>query len=173
MEFDMNKSLQILERTPLVVEILLRGLDEDWTHHNEGGETWSAYDVTGHFVVAEKTNWIPRIKAIVDDIPVHRFPPFNRFGQFEGSKGKSLDDLIEEFKSLRKQNILQLKNILTDETLLDLTGVHPEFGEVTLRQLLSTWVVHDFTHLSQIIRVMAKQYKDAVGPWAAYLSVVK
>jgi hypothetical protein len=173
MQFDMNKSLQILERTPQVVEVLLKGLDEEWIINNEGGDTWSPYDVAGHFVIAEKTNWIPRIKAITDADTNKRFPPFDRFAMFEDSKGKSLNDLIEEFKLLRKQNVLQLKSIVTNETLLDKTGIHPEFGTVTLRQLLSTWVVHDFTHLSQIIRVMAKQYKEATGPWAAYLSVVK
>lgn len=173
MKFDMNKSLQILERTPPVVEVLLNGLDEQWIVNNEGGNTWSPYDVVGHLVIAEKTNWIPRIKAITDTDSNKKFPPFDRFGMFEDSKGKSLDDLIEEFKRLRKQNILQLKSIVTNETLLDKTGIHPEFGSVTLRQLLSTWVVHDFTHLSQIIRVMAKQYKEAIGPWAAYLSVIK
>jgi len=114
MEFDLNKSIQILERTPFVVETLLKGLDKEWIINNEGGETWSPYDVAGHFVVAEKTNWIPRIKVIVDDVANRRFPPFNRFGQFEDSKGKSLDDLIEEFKSLRKQNVALLKNILRD-----------------------------------------------------------
>jgi len=173
MEFDINKSLQILERTPLVLEVLLKNLDAEWIMNNEGGETWSPYVVTGHFVFAEKTNWIPRIKAIVYNEFDNKFPPFNRFGQFEDSKGKSLDDLIEEFKTWRKQNIILLKNILNDEELLNKTGIHPEFGEVTLRQLLATWVVHDFTHLSQIIRVMAKQYKEAIGPWVAYLSVVK
>jgi hypothetical protein len=173
MEFDINKALQILERTPFVVETLLKGLDDEWITNNEGEETWSAYIVTGHFVFAEKTNWIPRVKAIVYKNPDNKFPPFNRFGQFEDSKGKSLDELIEEFKTLRKQNIAELKNILINEPLLDETGIHPEFGEVTLRQLLSTWVVHDFTHLSQIIRVMAKQYKEAVGPWSAFLSVLK
>lgn len=173
MEFDINKSFQILERTPFVIEILLKGLDDEWIMNNEGGETWSPYVVTGHFVYAEKTNWIPRIKAIVDKSGDNKFPAFNRFGQFEDSKGKTLDELIEEFKTLRKQNLIQLKNILTDDILLDKTGIHPEFGAVTLRQLLSTWVVHDFTHLSQIIRVMAKQYKEAIGPWSAYLSVVK
>lgn len=173
MEFDIKKSLQILERTPSVIETLLKGLDEEWIMNNEGGETWSPYIVTGHFVFAEKTNWIPRIRAIVYKEFDNKFPPFNRFGQFEDSKGKSLDDLIEEFKTLRRQNITQLKNVLTNEKLFDETGIHPEFGAVTLRQLLSTWVVHDFTHLSQIIRIMAKQYKEAIGPWVAYLSVVK
>jgi hypothetical protein len=173
MEFDINKAIQILERTPFVIDVLLKGLDKEWIINNEGGKTWSPYDVVGHFVIAEKTNWIPRIKAIVDDVGDHKFPPFDRFGQFEDSKGKSLDDLIEEFKSLRGQNIAYLKNVLTEGSLLDKTGIHPEFGTVTFRQLLSTWVVHDFTHLSQIIRVMAGQYKEAVGPWAAYLSVLK
>lgn len=173
MKFNINKSLQILNRTPAVIEVLLKDLDEEWIINNEGGETWSPFIVTGHLVYAEKTNWIPRVKAIVDEQSDRKFPLFNRFGQFEDSKGKSLDDLIEEFKNLRKENISILKNIITDETLLDKRGIHPEFGEVELRQLLSTWVVHDLAHLSQITRVMAKQYKEAIGPWTAYFSVVQ
>jgi hypothetical protein len=173
MEFDINKSLQILERTPKVVEVLLKDLDKDWIINTEGGETWNPYTVLGHLVWADKTDWMPRIKVMVDGASDHRFPPFDRFGQFEDSKGKSIDDLINEFKDLRKQNIEDLKNIVCDESVFDRTGIHPEFGEVTLQQLLATWVVHDFTHLSQIVRVMAKQYKDAVGPWKAYLSVLK
>jgi hypothetical protein len=173
MKFEIDKSIQILERTPQVIDSLLKGLDEEWIINNEGGETWSPYIVTAHLVYAEKTNWIPRVKAIVDEHSDKKFPPFNRLGQVEDSKGKSLDDLIASFKDLRKQNIAALKNILSDEKLLDLTGIHPELGEVTLRQLISTWVVHDLAHLSQITRVMAKQYKEAIGPWAAYISVVR
>ena len=173
MKFDLNKSLQILSRTPLVVEALLKDLDEEWIINNEGGETWSPYVITGHLVYAEKTNWIPRVKAIVDEHSDRKFPPFNRLGQIEDSKGKSLDELITEFKILRNQNIAELKNIIHDETLLNKKGIHPEFGEVELRQLLATWTVHDLAHLSQITRVMAKQYKEAIGPWAAYISIVR
>jgi hypothetical protein len=173
MEFEINRSLQVLERTPRVIEALLKDLDEEWIINNEGGDTWSPYIVTAHLVYADKTNWIPRVKAIVDEGSDKKFPPFNRLGQIEDSKGKSLEDLIASFKDLRKQNIATLKNILSDEKSLDLTGIHPEFGEVTLRQLISTWVVHDLAHVSQIVRVMAKQYKEAIGPWAAYISVVR
>jgi hypothetical protein len=173
MKFEIDKSLQILERTPAVIEVLLKDLDEEWIIGNEGGETWSPYIVTGHLVYAEKTNWIPRVKAIVDEHSDKKFPPFNRFGQFGDSKGKTLNDLIKEFKNLRQQNIGVLKNIMTNEELLDKKGIHPEFGEATLRQLLSTWVVHDLAHLSQITRVMAKQHKEEIGPWVAYISVVR
>src|SRR5437762_1547833 len=115
MKFEMNRSIQILSRTPAVIEVLLKGLDEEWVINNEGGETWSPYIVTGHLVYAEKTNWIPRVKTIIDEHSDKKFPPFNRFGQFEDSKGKSIDDLIMEFNTLRKESIATLKNIITDE----------------------------------------------------------
>jgi|SRR6185312_7275644 len=172
MEFDIDKSIEILERTPRVVEDLLKGLSDDWTMHNEGGDTWSPYDVVGHLIHAEKTDWVPRMDKILLDGD-KKFEAFDRFAQFKDSKGKSLSILISEFKILRKESIatLRRKNITSDDLMKK--GIHPAFGEVTLRQLLSTWVVHDFTHIAQIVRVMAKQYKEETGPWIEYLGVLK
>ena len=173
MQFSLTKSLEILERTPLVLETLLSGLSDDWTLSNEGGETWSAYDVLGHLIHGENTDWIQRMEIILDENGDKKFKPFDRFAQFEESKGKSLMDLIAEFKSARNRNLDILKQMNLQESDLDKTGIHPAFGTVTLRQLLSTYVVHDLNHLAQICRVIAKQYREDVGPWVEYLRILK
>lgn len=172
MEFDIDRSIEILERTPHVLEDLLKGLSDDWTMYNEGGDTWSPYDVVGHLIHAEKVNWVARMDRILLD-GNNRFEQFDRLAQFKESKGKSLSTLLAEFKILRKESIVTLrrKNITSADLMKK--GIHPAFGEVTLRQLLSAWVVHDFTHLAQIVRVMAKQYKEETGPWIEFLSVLK
>jgi hypothetical protein len=172
MNFDINKSIEILERTPSVIEAMLSGISEEWITNNEGRDTWSPYDVVGHLIHGEKTDWIIRMEIILSDNEDKKIQSFDRFAQFEESKGKSLQMLIEEFKMLRKQNIikLRLKKIESSDLLKE--GIHPDFGKVTLKQLLSTWVVHDLNHITQIARVMAKQYKAEVGPWVAYLSVL-
>lgn len=173
MNFSVDKALELLERTPDVLNHLLAGLAPEWTHRNEGGDTWSAYDVIGHLIHGDKTDWLPRIELIKSDNADKTFATFDRFAQFENSKGKSLAQLLEEFTVLRKECIVRLRklNISTEDFLK--TGVHPHFGEVTLSQLLSTWVVHDLDHISQIARVMAKQYKEEVGPWIEYLKVLR
>lgn len=173
MRFSVEKSLEILERTPGVLDTLLHGLDSDWTSVNEGGETWSVYDVIGHLIHGEKTDWIPRAEIILSDRTGKIFEPFDRFAQFEESAGKSLAGLLDEFRGLRNQNIqiLRSKELSTDQFIQ--TGIHPALGEVTLAQLLATWVVHDLNHIAQITRVMAKQYKDEVGPWIAYLGILQ
>jgi uncharacterized damage-inducible protein DinB len=173
MNFSIEKSIEILERTPDALSSLLQGLSEEWTTANEGGETWSAYDIVGHLVYCEKANWVPRMELILSDQPDKTFTSFNRLGQFEESKGKTLGDLLQEFKVLREENIalLRSKNLTDDE--LTSKGIHPNFGEVTLTQLLATWTVHDLSHTAQISRVMAKQYKEAVGPWVEFLRVLK
>ena len=172
MNFDINKSIEILERTPSVIETMLSSISEEWTTNNEGGDSWSPYDIVGHLIHGEKTDWIIRMEIILSDKEDKKIQSFDRFAQFEESKGKSLQMLIEEFKMLRKQNIikLRLKKIESSDLLKE--GIHPDFGKVTLKQLLSTWVVHDLNHITQIARVMAKQYKAEVGPWVAYLSVL-
>lgn len=172
MQFNLQKAIPILERTPAVVSLLLKDLDDEWVYANEGADTWSPYDIIGHYIHGEKTDWMPRLRIILGQQQDKRFQPFDRFAQFENSKGKSLDDLLEEFAALRKENILQLRQAMPDEQALGRTGIHPAFGEVSLRQLLSAWVVHDLGHIHQITRVMAKQYKEAVGPWTAYLAVL-
>ena len=171
MEFKLADALLILERTPQVVSLLLRNLPPCWTQQNEGGDTWTAYDVIGHYIHGEKTDWIPRMKIILDNGD-KRFIPFDRFAQFNDSKGKSLEQLIDEFATLRKENIIKLKRIAPDDTALSKKGIHPQFGEVSLRQLLSAWVVHDLTHINQIVRVMAKQYEKAVGPWKEFMGIL-
>lgn len=173
MKFTLHHSLEILERTPDVLHAMLHELSADWTMPNEGPDTWSAYDIVGHLIHGEKTDWIPRMEIILSGKPDRTFEPFDRFAQFENSKGKSLAQLLEEFKTLRHQNIAKLRATNLANNNLTLTGTHPAFGEVTLSQLLATWTVHDLNHIAQIARVMAKQYKTEVGPWEAYLGVLK
>ncbi|MBS1513964.1 MAG: DinB family protein [Bacteroidetes bacterium] len=173
MNFSLEKSMEILERTPNVIKELLDGLSGDWTMQNEGGDTWTPYDVLGHLIHGELADWIGRTDIILSDGPDKNFKPFDRFAQFEESKGKTLKDLIGEFMILRIMNLQKLKERNITENDLNKTGIHPVFGEVTLKQLLSTWAVHDLNHLSQIIRTMAYQYKDEVGPWREYLRIVK
>ena len=171
--FSLQKSFEILERTPSVLSQLLNGLSSDWTSVNEGGETWSAYDVIGHLIHGDQTDWIVRIELILSDKVDKRFVPFNRVAQFESSKGKSLNQLLEEFKLIRMSNLKKLKTLNIKDSDLTKKGIHPTFGEVTLVQHISTWVVHDLDHLSQISRVMAKQYNDEVGPWIDFLKILR
>jgi hypothetical protein len=174
MNFTLEKSLEILERTPDVLITMLRGISVEWTSANEGGETWSVFDILGHLIHGEKTDWIPRTEIILsENNRDKKFEPFDRFAQFENSKGKTLNQLLKEFKKFRKRNIEYLisKNI-TDKDLEE-KGIHPALGEVTLSQLLSTWVVHDLNHITQISRVIAKQYKTEVGPWIEYLKILQ
>ena len=173
MTFDLNLSLQILERTPAVLETLLSGLTDDWTMTNEGEDTWSAYDIIGHLIQGEKKDWLPRTEIILDENSTKAFEPFDRFAQFEASKGKTLTQLLQEFKELRTANIQKLKVLNLIEMDLDKTGTHPAFGEVTLRQHLATWTVHDLGHISQITRVMAKQLRSEVGPGLEYLPILQ
>ncbi|MBZ0202136.1 MAG: DinB family protein [Ignavibacteria bacterium] len=172
MKFDLNESIDILSRTPAVLETLLSGLSNDWLNNNEGGESWSPYDIVGHLIHGEKTDWIPRMEIILSDSLDKNFSPFDRFAQKTQSKGKSLSELLEEFMTIRKKNIENLKSKNLTASDLTKTGIHPEFGEVTLEQLLATMTVHDLGHIAQISRVMAKQYFAEVGPWKAYLPVL-
>jgi hypothetical protein len=173
MEFSLSKSIEILERTPEVLFQLLQNLHSDWTYGNEGADTWSAYDVIGHLIHGDKTDWINRAEMILSGKSERRFESFDRFAQFEESKGKSLSQLLNEFKTIRASNIERLRKLRITDGDLKKTGIHPSFGEVTLTQLLATWVVHDLDHISQISRVMAKQYKEEVGPWIAYLKILR
>lgn len=173
MSFDLDRSIEILGRTPEVLNALLNNMSSEWTSVNEGGESWSAYDVIGHLIHGEKTDWIPRMEIILSNKEEKKFEPFDRFAQFEDSKGKSMTQLLDEFKFLRKKNIEILQSKKISEKDFGRKGIHPAFGEVTLGQLLSTWVVHDLNHLAQISRVMAKQYKEEVGPWVEYLRILQ
>lgn len=169
--FSIDKALEVLDQTPRTVHSLLYHLSDPWIFTNEGGETWSPFDVIGHLIHGEKTDWIPRLNSILKGQDKH-FAPFDRFAQFENSKGKTLKQLLDEFTDLRRENLTYLTSLALTETDLAKTGFHPEFGKVTLKQLLATWVTHDLGHIAQIVRVMAKQYKNDVGPWKAYISIL-
>ncbi len=172
MEFDLEQAIEVLSRTPQTLRVLLRGLPAGWTSNNEGPDTWSPYDVLGHLVHGEKTDWIGRARRILDHGESQPFEPFDRFAQFRDSKGKSLEDLLEEFADLRARNLDTLRGLELAAEQLELKGRHPNLGVVTLGQLLATWAVHDLGHIAQITRVMAKQYAGNVGPWLAYLPVL-
>lgn len=172
MQYSIEKSLPILQRTPVVLKTLLEGLDDEWIMNNEGGETWSPYDVVGHLIHGEQTDWIARIKICVAETGDKHFVPFDRFAQFHESRGKTLTQLLDEFAAARKQSLETFSQLNITEADLDKTAIHPKFGTVTLRQLLSTWVAHDLSHIGQIVRVMAKQHKEAVGPWVEFLSIM-
>lgn len=172
MDFDLSTGCAVLERTPSTLRTMLDGLPADWTDATEGPETWSPYVVVGHLVHCERADWVPRARIILAQGPDRRFTPLDRFAQFHESQGKSLADLLDEFAELRQQNLATVRDWRLDDGRLALEGIHPEFGPVSLRQLLATWVAHDLGHVVQISRVMARQYRDAVGPWAKYLSVM-
>lgn len=173
MEFKLENALLILQRTPVVIRNLLTDLPDEWIQQNEGENTWSPYDIVGHLIHGEKTDWMVRVEIILGDSADKLFEPFDRFAQFENSRGKSLDQLLAEFEYLRIDNLDRLGalNLAANHFLAE--GIHPDFGPVTLKQLLSTWVVHDLGHISQITRVMAKQYKSEVGPWIEYIGILK
>jgi hypothetical protein len=171
--FTFNDALPILRRTPATVDALLRDLPDSWIRASEGPNTWSPFDVVGHLIHAERADWMPRVEHILRHGDTQPFPVFDREGMFEASKGRLLSELLEEFALRRAESLDQLERLRLSEADLLRTSRHPEFGSVTLGQHLSTWVVHDFTHINQTVRVMAKQFGDAVGPWRAYLSVLK
>lgn len=171
MDFSIDKALEVLEKTPNTLLFLLENLSDEWIFSNEGDKTWSPFDVVGHLIHGEKTDWIPRLKIILFEEDKH-FIPFDRFAQFELSKGKNLLPLLKEFKQLREENIQYLRSLKLTKQQLKLTGIHPEFGTVTVSELLAAWVVHDLGHIAQISRTMAKQYKEATGPWPKYLSIL-
>jgi hypothetical protein len=171
-EFDLRVAIPVLERTPATLRTLLEGLPSAWTDANEGPDTWSPFDIVGHLIQGERTDWIPRARMILEEGRSRAFEPFDRFAQFRDSEGKSLAELLDEFERLRAQSLATLKGWQLTDTQLALEGEHPVFGAVTLRQLLATWTAHDVGHLAQISRVMARQYRDAVGPWRAYLPIM-
>ncbi len=173
MQFSIEKSIEILERTPRVLQALLHGISDEWIYQNEGEDTWSPFDVLGHLIYAERVNWLQRATIILSSSSDKTFPTFDRFAQFEESKGKTIAHMLEEFAQYRHENINQLRSLNLNNDALNKTGIHPTFGEVSLAQLLSTWVVHDLGHTAQINRVMAKQYKDAVGPWINFLRILQ
>ena len=172
MKYNHETSYEILERTPRVLRSLLQGLDDNWILNNEGPDTFSPYDVVGHLVHGEKTDWTVRIRRIVEHGTSLPFDPYDRFAQYEDSKGKDLLQLMNEFEQLRNENLGWLKSLKPSEADFDKKGMHPLLGEVTLKNLLATWVVHDLTHMAQITRTMAKQYKDEMGPWTEFFRIL-
>jgi hypothetical protein len=172
MDFQLPRALEILERTPATLRALLGGLPDEWTRPNEGPETFSAFDNLGHLVHGERADWIPRARIILTDGRARPFDPYDRFAQVRESEGKDVARLLDELATLRAENLATLRGWHLTARQLALEGTHPAFGRVTLAQLLATWVAHDLGHIAQVSRVMAKQYREAVGPWREYLPVL-
>src|SRR5688572_17208764 len=172
MEYQLDQAKEVLRRTPATLNALLSDLPDDWVLANEGPDTFSPYDVIGHLIEGEENDWIPRARIILEQGEARPFDKFDRFAMYEKSKGKSLTELLARFAELRGESLHQLDQMNLTPNLLQKTGTHPALGAVTLSQLLAAWVVHDLGHIRQIVRVMAKQYRNAVGPWTAYLSIV-
>jgi DinB superfamily len=173
MERNLTYTISLLTRTPAVLNALLVDLPETWTRENEGGNTWSAFDVVGHLIHADRTNWMPRARTILQSGEARAFEPFDRLGHVQASQGKSMAQLLDEFARSRSESLTQLRALNLRPEDFERRGRHPALGVVTLSQLLAAWAGHDLTHLHQISRVMAHQYRDAVGPWSAYLGVLK
>jgi len=177
------EAVAVLARTPATLDVLLRGLPEIWVRRNEGctsqgKDTWSAFDIVGHLIAGERTDWMPRVRMILESGEARTFEPFDRFAQFQESQvkeshDKALEQLLEDFARLRRENLAALQALNLQPEDLNRRGRHPALGVVTLRELLATWTVHDLTHVHQLSRVMAHQYRDAVGPWSDYLGVLQ
>ena len=172
MKFSLERSYEILDRTPASLRSIIAGLPDEWIMNNEGPETFSPYDVLGHLIHGEKTDWRPRVIMILEHGTAKTFVPYDRFAQYEESKGKSVTQLLDEFEKLRKENMVWLRSLGLDDDDLVKQGMHPVLGQVTLRQLLATWVIHDLTHIAQVTRVMAKQYKNEMGPWIDFFRIM-
>jgi hypothetical protein len=172
MEYRIDHGLELLERSPASFEALLAGLSEAWLHVTEGPDTWSPWEVMAHMTDLERTDWLPRVKILLEHGEGRPFDPVDRTAFRTRLAGRSVSSLLEEFAQLRSDNLTTLRDLRLDEDRLQLPGVHPALGPVTLSQLLAAWVVHDLTHIAQIVRVIAKQYAAAVGPWREYLGVL-
>ncbi len=170
--FRMNDALDVLERTPATLKTLLAGLPDTWVRATEGPGTWSPYDVVGHLIHGERTDWLARTRHILSG-ETRPFDAFDRTAQFSESPATSLADLLTRFADLRHRNITELTSMNLSAVDLGRMGLHPELGDVTLEQLLATWVVHDLDHIAQIVRTMARVYGEVTGPWSAYLSVLR
>jgi hypothetical protein len=170
--FAMDEAVAILARTPAALDALLRGLPSGWIEAHEGGDTWSPFDVVGHLIHGERTDWMPRVRIVLKHGEARAFDPFDRFAQFEESQGRTLESLLDEFAARRTENLRALAALRLTDADLERRGRHPSLGPVSLRQLLATWMAHDLDHLVQISRVLARQYSDEVGPWRAYLRII-
>lgn len=172
MEFNLSDAARLLSRTPATLQALLGGLPDVWTHPDEGPDTFSPFDVVGHLIDGEETDWMPRARLILEGNPERSFTPYDRFRHYERNRGRALGELLAEFAGLRYRNLAELEGWKLTPVQLAATALHPSLGRVTLQQLLATWVVHDLGHIAQVTRVMAKQYRSEVGPWVAYLPVL-
>ena len=173
MQFDLEHAIEILGRTPVVIRALVSGLSDPWVFGNYGQETFSPFDVVGHLIEGERTDWISRARIILDHGEARPFEPFDRYAQLEDNKGKSLGELLSTFEELRVANLLALDELDLSSERLDLRGTHPQLGPVTLRNLLATWVVHDLNHIAQIAKAMAFQYGGQVGPWREFMTILR
>ena len=173
MKFQIEQAVEILAQTTATVKSLLGNLSDEWIKNEADAESWSAFDIVGHLIHGEETDWIPRAEIILAQGENTTFETFDRFAQFEKSKGKTLNELIENFVALRAKNLDALRAMNLTEEKLKLKGIHPELGEVTLEQLLATWAVHDLTHIRQIATVLARKYAENVGAWKEYLSILQ
>ncbi|HZC24229.1 MAG TPA: DinB family protein [Candidatus Binatia bacterium] len=173
MPHNIQDTIALLSRTPAALNALLRDLPDSWTLRNEGENTWSVYQVVGHLNHGERTDWLPRAKRILEFGETKAFDPFDRWAQERESQGKSLPQLLDEFAQLRAENVKELRALNLQPKDLERRGVHPSQGVVTMSDLLATWAAHDLTHLHQISRVMAHQYREAVGAWAPFLGVMR
>jgi uncharacterized damage-inducible protein DinB len=172
MEFELEKAIDILQTTPSILQAWLGHLPLDWVSASDGEDTWSAFDIVGHLIHGEKTDWMPRAEIILSDRKTREFEPFNRFAMLKESQGRTIQELLDTFLHLRKESINHLRAMRLSKSDYDKTGEHPDLGTVTLRQLLATWVAHDLNHLGQIAEVMARQYKVEVGPWKDFLDIL-
>ena len=173
MEHNLQLTISLLTRTPAALNTLLRDLPEEWTLRNEGDNTWTVFDVIGHLIHGERTDWMQRAKRILEFGETRAFDKFDRLAQMRESQGKSLAQLLDEFAEVRGTNLRELRAMNLQPDDFERRGLHQVFGPVTLSQLLATWAVHDITHLHQISRIMAHQYREAVGPWSAFLGVLQ
>jgi len=173
MNFNLSEGIAVLARTPKTLDALLRALPDDWVLSNEGDGSWSAFDILGHLIVGGRTDWMTRARVILEQGEAREFEPFDRFAQAKETQGKSLDQLLDEFSEARAKSLAELEALHLLPEDLAKQGRHPRLGVVTLSQLLATWTAHDLTHLHQLARVMAHQYREAVGPWVAFLGVLR
>lgn len=171
--FHLNEAVEILDRTPQTLEYFLSGLSDGWLQCSEGEETWNVSEVIEHLIEGEKNNWIPRLEFILKEGEKKPFPHFDRYSHLSNPSQGTIKEKLFEFKTIRTYNINKLTSLIDSESQLELTGYHPAFGVVKVRELISTWVVHDLTHISQIVRVMSERYREDVGPWDIYLGTLK
>ncbi|WP_077624877.1 DinB family protein [Sediminibacillus massiliensis] len=175
MNFDLHEAMEILERTPRTLEYFLSGISVNWLNCNEGGDTWNSFEVINHLIEAEKQNWLPRLEFILKKGEGQAFPPFDRFAHLKDTDTQSsIEEKLHAFKTIRAENLVKLQSLInSDKNTLEKTGFHPAFGTVKVRELISTWAVHDLTHISQITRIFAERYRQDVGPWKEYLGILK